>query len=113
MTKPRQGRHIGKMSHLKELEILGNWFLQRWHAYGARNWRQESSYAKMMNMNENIYEQLQEQEQAKLNAAGLTDVKFSVGWFRNGDALRLEARLTGPAESKRKARELLSFSDSE
>jgi hypothetical protein len=67
----------------------------------------------MPNMNQNIYEQLQEREQAKLTAAGLTDVKFSVGWFRVGDHLRLEARLTGPAASQEKARELLSFSDAE
>jgi hypothetical protein len=35
MIKPRQGRHIGKMSLLTELEILGDGFLQRWRAYGA------------------------------------------------------------------------------
>jgi hypothetical protein len=64
-------------------------------------------------MNENIYEQLQEHEQAKLNAAGLSDVKFIIGWFRAGDHLRLEARLTGPPASQKKARELLSFSDAE
>ena len=33
--KPRQGRQIGKMSLLTELEILGDGFLQRWRAYGA------------------------------------------------------------------------------
>ena len=33
--KPRQGRQIGKMSLLTELEILGAGFLQRWRAYGA------------------------------------------------------------------------------
>lgn len=66
-----------------------------------------------MILNQDIYEQLQEQEQAKLNAAGLTDVKFSVGWFITGDHLRLEARLTGPPASQKKARELLSFSDAE
>lgn len=78
-----------------------------------RNWRQESFCAKMTSMNENIYEQLQEQEQAKLNAAGLTDVTFSVGWFKIGDHFRLEARLSGPPASQKKARELLSFSDAE
>jgi hypothetical protein len=35
MMKPRQGRHIGKMSLLTELEILGDGFLQRCRAYGA------------------------------------------------------------------------------
>jgi hypothetical protein len=35
VTKPRQGRQIGKMSLLTELEILGAGFLQRWRAYGA------------------------------------------------------------------------------
>ena len=64
-------------------------------------------------MNEDIYNQLQEQEQEKLNAAGLIDVKFIVGWFKVGDHLRLEARLTGPATSQKKARELLSFSHAE
>jgi hypothetical protein len=32
--KPRQGRQIGKMSLLTELEILGDGFLQRCLAYG-------------------------------------------------------------------------------
>ena len=64
-------------------------------------------------MNQDIYEQLREQEQAKLNAAGLSDVKFTVGWFRVGDHLRREARLAGPPASQKKARELLSFSDAE
>ena len=68
-------------------------------------------YATVAGMNENIYAQLQEQEQAKLDAAGLNDVKFSVGWFRVGEHLRLEASLTGPSTSQKKARELLSFSD--
>ena len=58
-----------------------------------------------------IYEQLEEQEQAKLNAAGLSDVTVRIGWFRVGDNLRLEARLTGQEASKKKARELLSFAD--
>jgi hypothetical protein len=62
-------------------------------------------------MNENVYEQLQEQEQARLNAAGLSDVKFLIGWFKAGDHLRLEARLTGPAASQEKARKILSVSD--
>ncbi|OLE66500.1 MAG: hypothetical protein AUG74_11575 [Bacteroidetes bacterium 13_1_20CM_4_60_6] len=66
----------------------------------------------MADMND-IYEQLQEQEQAKLNAAGLTDVKFRVGWFKVDDHLRLEARLAGPPASQKKARELLSFSKEE
>ncbi|MGD0208683.1 MAG: hypothetical protein ABSC89_13865 [Verrucomicrobiota bacterium] len=61
-------------------------------------------------MNENIYDRLQAHEQAKLNAAGLSDVKFTIGWFRVGDNLRLEARLAGPPASQKKARELLSFS---
>ena len=60
-----------------------------------------------------LLEQLQEQEQAKLNAAGLSDVKFCVGWFKDGDHMRLEARLFGPPNSQIKARELLSFSSSE
>ena len=64
-----------------------------------------------MNLNRDVYEQLEEQEQAKLNAAGLSDVTFKIGWFRAGDHLRLEARLTGPEVSKKKARELLSFAD--
>ena len=66
-----------------------------------------------MNLNQNIYEQLAEEEQAKLNAAGLSDVTFKIGWFRVGDHLRLEARLTGPEPSKKKARELLSFGHEE
>lgn len=57
-----------------------------------------------------IYNQLQEQEQAKLNAAGLAEVKFTVGWFKAGDHIRLEARLSGPPDLQKKARELLSFS---
>lgn len=64
-----------------------------------------------MNLNQNIYEQLEEQEQAKLNAAGLSDVIFKIGWFRVGDNLRLEARLAGPEASKKKAQQLLSFTD--
>jgi len=35
MKKPRQGRQVGKMALLTELEILGAGFLQRWRAYGA------------------------------------------------------------------------------
>jgi hypothetical protein len=62
-------------------------------------------------MNTDIYRQLEEREQAKLNAAGLSDVTFTVGWFRIGDNLRLEARLTGPPDSQNKTRELLSFID--
>jgi hypothetical protein len=69
--------------------------------------------ATMGDMNENIYEQLRQQEQAKLHAAGLSDVKFVVGWFKAGDHLRLEARLIRPPASQKKARELLSFSDAE
>ena len=72
-----------------------------------------NKYDNLAGMNENIYEQLQEQEQAKLNAAGLSDVKFCVGWFKVGDHMRLEARLFGPPNSLIKARELLSFSSSE
>jgi hypothetical protein len=60
-----------------------------------------------------IYEQLTEQEQAKLNAAGLTDVTFIVGWRKHGDKLRLDARLTGPADSQKKARALLSFTETQ
>jgi hypothetical protein len=56
-----------------------------------------------------IYDQLEAQEQAKLNAAGLSEVKFTIGWFKAGDHLRLEARLSGPDASKKKARALLSF----
>jgi hypothetical protein len=33
--KPHEGRQIGKMSLLTELEILGAGFLQRCRAYGA------------------------------------------------------------------------------
>jgi hypothetical protein len=67
----------------------------------------------MWDMNENIYDQLRAQEQAKLNASGLSDVQFAIGWFRVGDHLRLEARLAGPPDSQKKTRELLSFSDTE
>jgi hypothetical protein len=63
------------------------------------------------NFNQDIYEQLEEQEQAKLNAAGLSGVTFKVVRTRVGDQLRLEARLTGPEVSKRKARKLLSFAE--
>ena len=69
--------------------------------------------ATMADMNENIYKQLYEHEQAKLDAAGLCDVKFVIGWFRTGDHLRLEARVSGPPASQNKARQLLSFSDAE
>ena len=64
-----------------------------------------------MNLNRDVYEQLEEQQQAKLNAAGLSDVTFKIGWFRTGDHLRLEARLAGPEASKKKAQQLLSFTD--
>jgi hypothetical protein len=67
----------------------------------------------MADMNGDIYEQLQEQEQAKLNAAGLSDVQFVVGLFKAGEHIRLEARLIGPEASQKKARELLSFSNAE
>jgi hypothetical protein len=112
-VKLRQERHIQKISLLTELENFFDWFLQRCRAYGAGNWRRQSSCATMLSMNESIYEQLRQQEQEKLDAAGLSDVKFHVGWFKVGNHLRLEARLTGPSASQKKARELLSFSDSE
>jgi hypothetical protein len=32
-----------------------------------------------MSLNQDIYEQLEEQEQTKLNAAGLSDVTFKIG----------------------------------
>jgi hypothetical protein len=38
----------------------------------------------MTKMDENIRAQLEGKKQAVLNAAGLSDVKFKVGWFRVG-----------------------------
>jgi hypothetical protein len=53
-----------------------------------------------MDLNKDIYDQLEEQAQAKLNAAGLSDVTVKIGWFRVADHLRLEARGRKPAKRK-------------
>ena len=71
------------------------------------------SYSIASMMIEKLYQQLQHHEQTKLNAAGLSDVKIHIDWFKAGYNLSWEVRLSGPADLQKKARELLSFSNEE
>jgi len=69
--------------------------------------------ATVNSMNSDIYEKLKKLGQAELDAAGLGDVTLTIGYYKHGDHLRQEARLTGPLESQKKARKLLGLLDVE
>lgn len=62
---------------------------------------------------EEIWEPVRADGQAKLNAAGFSDVILVIGYFRYGAGFRLEARLNGEPNRAAKARKLLPFSDNQ